>query len=449
MKEKDEENEKLIDNSQEQYLIEKVKNEDIGFKKPNNIKGGLEFDTGRMTSFELELLNAVKKEEEEEFRKKILKERKKIKKKLILSISKDYLFFFILLMSSVFNFSYLYLVNIIIATIYIFYIEKLSLKAKKVKYLCEIFSLGYSSYVLIFKLIMLILIGNNKKKFSNSENFLKDLGIYILKDEDKESNYCFIMTFLTEIFVIVISGYSTFITFYCRTLEENTIKLKEIKMLTLRKTILLSYFFIVLYGLFNISFLSLLYIIYIQFILLLHSINIAEKQIKSFYSCVIYFLVISSHIQIVFTNILNIPSLKDNILNKKNIPNSDKKYSIFTQIGIKNSYDDTGDNIALSFFSYFLGVLLLVILLFIHMLLKTDNNIKSEEEVARIKTLKNMQEMSIIENKDENNNNDNAIEVKKGNIITDNSKLKNKPIIKEDKEKTEKDKIVKKKKFII
>ena len=448
MKEKDEENEKLIDNSQEQYLIEKVKNEDIGFKKPNNIKGGLEFDTGRMTSFELELLNAVKKEEEEEFRKKILKERKKIKKKLILSISKDYLFFFILLMSSVFNFSYLYLVNIIIATIYIFYIEKLSLKAKKVKYLCEIFSLGYSSYVLIFKLIMLILIGNNKKKFSNSENFLKDLGIYILKDEDKESNYCFIMTFLTEIFVIVISGYSTFITFYCRTLEENTIKLKEIKMLTLRKTILLSYFFIVLYSLFNISFLSLLYIIYIQFILLLHSINIAEKQIKSFYSCVIYFLVISSHIQIVFTNILNIPSLKDNILNKKNIPNSDKKYSIFTQIGIKNSYDDTGDNIALSFFSYFLGVLLLVILLFIHMLLKTDNNIKSEEEVARIKTLKNMQEMSIIENKDENNNNDNAIEVKKGNIITDNSKLKNKPIIKEDKEKTEKDKIVKKKSLL-
>ena len=224
--------------------------------------------------------------------------------------------------------------------------------------------------------------------------------------------------------------------------------MKEIKMLTLKKTVLLSYFFIVLYSLFNISFLSLLFIIYIQFILLLNSINITEKQVKSFYGCVVYFLVISLYIQIIFTNILNIPSLKDNILNSKNVPYSEKKYSIFTQIGIKSTYDDDGKNIAKSFFSYSLTVILLIILLFIHMLLKTDNNIKSEEEVAKIKTLKNMQEMSIIENKDDKNNNDNVIEVKDKNNITDNSKLKNKPIIKEDKEKTEKDKKVKKKSIL-
>ena len=306
MKEKDEENEKLFDTSQEQYLIEKEPNEDIRIKKPNNNKGEFEFDTGRMTSFEIELLNAVKKEEEEEFKKKKLKERKKIKKKLNLSISKDYLFFFILLMSSVFNFSYLYLVNIIIATIYIFYIEKLSLRAKKVKFLCEVFSLGYSSYVLIFKLISLILINNDNKSLIKHSSFFIDLGLYGLKSKDpdnpkasNDSDYYFIMTFLTEIFVIIISGYSAFISFYCRTLEENAIKMKEIKMLTLKKTILLLYFFIVFYSLFNISILSLLYIIYIQIILLLNSINITEKQVKSFFGCVVYFLVISLYIQII------------------------------------------------------------------------------------------------------------------------------------------------------
>ena len=444
MKEKDEENKKLIDTSQEQYIIEKEKNDDIGFKKLNNIKGEFEFDPGRMTSFEIELLNAVKKEEEEEFKKKKLKEKMKVKKKLFLSLSKDYLFFFILLMSSVFNFSYLYLVNTIIATIYIFYIENLSLQAKKVKYLCEVFSLGYSSYVLIFKFILLILINNNNQTLENHKTFFIDLGIIRLKDD--KSDYYFVMTFLSEIYVIIISGYGTFITFYCRTLEEDVIKLKEIKMLTLRKTILLSYFFIVLYSLFNISILSLLYIIYIQFILLLHSISFTDKQVKSFYNCVVFFLTISLYIQIVFTNLLNIPTLKDNTLNIKTVPNSRKKYSIFTQIGIKNSYDDTGKDIALSFFSYLFGVVLIIILLFIHKLLKSDDNIKSEEEVEKIKTLKNMQEMSIIKNKD-NNNNDNIIEVKKGNIIIDNSKLKNnnlniKPIIKEDKEK---DKKIKKK----
>ena len=454
MKEKDEENEKLFDTSQEQYLIEKEPNEDIRIKKPNNNKGEFEFDTGRMTSFEIELLNAVKKEEEEEFKKKKLKERKKIKKKLNLSISKDYLFFFILLMSSVFNFSYLYLVNIIIATIYIFYIEKLSLRAKKVKFLCEVFSLGYSSYVLIFKLISLILINNNNKSLIKHSSFFIDLGLYGLKSKDpdnpkasNDSDYYFIMTFLTEIFVIIISGYSAFISFYCRTLEENAIKMKEIKMLTLKKTILLLYFFIVFYSLFNISILSLLYIIYIQIILLLNSINITEKQVKSFFGCVVYFLVISLYIQIIFTNIFNIPSLKDEVLNVKNLTNSTKHYSILTQIGIKNSYDDSGEDIAMSFFSYLLSVILLIILFFIHILLKTSNIIKSEEEIAKIKTLRNVQEMKIIENKEDKDVNDNTIEVKKGNINADNSKLKTnnlniKPNIKDD---NEKDKTVKKK----
>ena len=172
MKENDDESEKLIDTSRENIMIEKEQNGNIENTKQDNIKENRENSVTRLTSFEVELLNAVKKEEEELYMKKKLSEKNKIKKKLTLTNTKDYLFVFILLMSSVFNFNYFYLVNIIIATIYIFYIEQLSSQAKKIKYLCEIFSVGYSSYLLIFKLISLILVNNNNKTMTVKHNML-------------------------------------------------------------------------------------------------------------------------------------------------------------------------------------------------------------------------------------------------------------------------------------
>ena len=456
MKGNDDESEKLIDTSQENIMIEKEKeqNGNVENKKQDNIKENRENSVRRLTSFEVELLNAVKKEEEEQYMKKKLLEKNKIKKKLTLTNTKDYLFLFILLMSSVFNFSYFYLVNIIIATIYIFYVEQLSNRAKKIKYLCEIFSVGYSSYLLIFKLISLILVNRNNKTMTvKHKQLFLDLGICYLKDIDKakKSKFNFIMTFLSEIFVIIISGFSILISFLCRTIEEVDSKFKEIKMLTLRRTILLAYIFIVLFSLFNISFLSLLYIVFIQFILLLHSIRISEKQIKSLYHFIVIFSVISLFIQIVLTNVLNIPSFKDIIYHPKqtSVKKGNKRYSIFTQIGIKYAYDDNGKKIALNFVSYLISVLLLLTLYFIHIELKTGLNIKSEEEIARIKTMQNMQEMDIIENtndKKENKSKENLIEVKNGNNIVDN-KFKNNKInikgnininIKDEKEKDKK-----------
>ena len=176
MKENDEE-EKLIDNSQGANTIEKDQKNAV----QNQLKDNVENGARRMTSFEIELMNAVKKEEEEQQRIKILKEKKKIVKKLDMFNKKDYLFFFILLMSSSLNFSYLYLMNIIIALIYIFFLEKLSQKAKKIKYLCEVFSIGYSSYLLIFKLISLILINNKNESYITHKNLFIDLGICHLK----------------------------------------------------------------------------------------------------------------------------------------------------------------------------------------------------------------------------------------------------------------------------
>ena len=430
MKEKDEDdNDDIIDTSQKPNIIEQKPKNESPEKNLEKNKGGKPKKLTRVSSFEIELMNAVKQEEEERQRKKDLEELNKLKRKISIYNMKDYLFFFTLLMSSSFNFSYLYLMNIVIGSIYFIFIEKLSEKAIKVKYLCEVFSIGYSCYSLIFKIITLILIENNNEFITKSyPQFFIDLGICYLKD--KESKFNFLMTFIPEIIVIIVSGLSILISFFCRTFDEKDSKYKEIKMLTLRKTILLVYISVVLYSLFNISFLSLLYIILIQLILLLNSIRITENQIKLFYHFIVYISMITLYMQIILTNFLNIPTLQNNILKQKEIKVKDgdeeyiKIFSIFTQLGIKYAYYDTGKNIFLTFISYFFGIMLLMTLYFTHTELKTGYNIKTEEEIAKIKI-----EMKLLEKNENNQNNNidniNNNQVKNGNYIAPNSQTRN------------------------
>ena len=368
-------------------------------------------------------------------------------KKIKLLNKKDYLFVFILLMSSSFNFSYLYLINIIIGVIYIFSIQKLSRRAQKFKYLCEIFSIGYSSYALVFKLIVLMLIHNDNKYITKKyKNLFINLGICHLKDyaknnednnKDFNSSYFVLMTFLSEIFVIIVSGYSIYISFKCRTLEEDDSKYNDIKILSLRETIILLYIFIVLLSLFNISFLSLLYILFIQLILLFSSIRITGRRFKYFYRFFVYYLIFLLLSQLLLTNILNIPSLKNYILNQNKVKVKEgnieiiKIYSIFTQIGIKYSYEDTNKNIWLNFVSYFLGVFLLLTLYFIHISLQSGLNINFEKE-NEIE-----EDMNIIEN--------NGQTIDKINLIVANNKNNEINIDNSDNNKNENDKKSKKK----
>jgi hypothetical protein len=436
MKESDQNNDNIIDTSQKQNIIEQQPKNDISEQQQPEDEG-IQNGGKRMTSFEIELLKAVKKEEEERQKKMELDKLEKIQKKLTTYHTKDYLFFFTLLMSSPFNFSYLNLVNMAIALIYFFFIESLSVKAIKTKYLCEVFSVGYSSYSLIFKLMSLVLIEKeNDAIIKDYPDIFLNLGICYLKDKD--SRFYFLMTFIPEIFVIIVSGYSVLISFYARTCDEKYSKYKELKMLTLRRLILLAYTFIVLYSLFNISFLSLIYIILIQFVLLLNSIRITEKEIKAFFHFIVYLSMISLFIAIILTNLLNIPTLQESILGQNHVTDNDENvtryFSIFTQFGIKYAYYDSNTNIFITFLSYLFSVLLLMTLYFIHIELKSGRNIKSEEEYEK---LKKMQEMSIIESK-ENKDPKNKIDFKKnGNYIVPNAPAnKNKSILNKNKNET-------------
>ena len=163
---------------------------------------------------------------------------------------------------------------------------------------------------------------------------------------------------------------------------------------------------------------------------------------------------------ILLTNILNIPNIKHLIYkeqeekfkicrkleedqkNKKDVKEEKyncKIYSVFSQIGILYAYENESEKMILDFVNYLCAVLILMTFYFIHIELKSGLNIKTEEEVAK---LKKMREMDII--KTTNGNNDNSIEKNNKNFL-DNSKIQNNKIglkgnNKDDKEKDKKTK---------
>lgn len=87
----------------------------------------------------------------------------------------------------------------------------------RLKYFLEIFTAGYSSYLLLFKIIIYTLIKNeNQNVVTKNKNFYIDLGNCILKDLD--SNFYFIMNFLPEALIILTNVYGILVSFRNRLL---------------------------------------------------------------------------------------------------------------------------------------------------------------------------------------------------------------------------------------
>ena len=172
------------------------------------------------TSFDRALLYKIRKEEEEENLRKLQKERERLLGQVNSLQRKDYTVFFFLLFSSSFNYNYLFLPLVFIALIYFLALEKLSRGFLKLKYFLEIFALGYTSYLFIFKVITFSLIKNKNETILNKEkDFYIDLGVCTLID--LESYYYFINNFLPELILMAVCGYGILVSFRCRLLKES------------------------------------------------------------------------------------------------------------------------------------------------------------------------------------------------------------------------------------
>ena len=334
-------------------------------------------------SYDKMLLKKIQKEEKKLKIHMKLKERQKLLKRISSCTRKDYLYFFFLLISLSFNFNYLFLPLVVIGMIYLLLIENFNWKSLKIKYFLEIFSIGYSSYLLLFKIIIFLLIKNEDEMVLNEKKSLFiDLGCCILKDLN--SNSYFIMNFLPEVIVIAVSGYSILISFQSRLLKPSDLGIKNINNLKLSKYILIIYILVILFTMFNLSYLSLFYVICIQFLLLLNSMKFPEKIIKHLFKNIIYILIFLISLQIILTNFLNIGSIQQYYLNKyKANENNFSIENFFTwnQIGINiNNSKKTEDNLV-KFFGYFFSIINLVVLInTINKLNLEKNSIKNNSE---------------------------------------------------------------------
>ena len=317
-------------------------------------------------SFERILNDKVRKEEEQERLKMEVKLKKKLLYKVNRAIIKDYIQFFFLLLSSSLNFNYLFLPFVFIGVIYLTCIGNFKFRLMRLKYFLEIFVIGYASYLLLFKLAIFTLMKNENENVNiNYKNLFIDLGNCILKD--RNSNFYFIINFIPEIIIILVSGYSIIISFKSRLLTPKDLRVKTITNFKLSKYAFFIYVLIVACTMFNLSFLSLFYIICIQIIIFLCSIKAKENAIKSILKCMIFLIVILSSLQIIFINCFNIPSIMRYIIEQSedNIDNiNTDKYYLLRKIGIQIMYKDfDAKEIILNFIGYFFAILVLIILI--------------------------------------------------------------------------------------
>ena len=128
-------------------MRENDKEEEFNSSSKNFMKTLSRIDTNRSEKYiELEdrnprktrLPSSIKRDSQTSFDRALLYKVRKEQHKIISQVRalyrKDYIVFFFILISSAFNFNYLFLPFVIFALIYFFLIEKLSFKAMKLKY---------------------------------------------------------------------------------------------------------------------------------------------------------------------------------------------------------------------------------------------------------------------------------------------------------------------------
>jgi len=326
------------------------------------------------TSFTKALLNKVQKEEEEVFMKNLMKETQKLKSQIKSLLRKDYIVFFLILYSCGLNFNFLFLPFVSVSMIYYPAIELLSPKLMKLKYFLEIFTVGYASYLFLYKVIIYSLIKNeNQSVTKDYKNYYIDLGICTLRDKD--SYYYFFLNFLPELIIIAASAYGILTSFRCRLLKKTDTLSKNITSVQLTKIILIIYLFFVAFTYFHFSYLSLFYMICIQFVMLLNSLKINYKVIKKILKFLLHFLNLIICLQIIFMNYLNIFTIQQNAqdyYNNNTNRNGFDKYFTWKQIGINIDKSKKFEDEFIKLGGYFFAIIIL-------MLSKsTINNLNSE-----------------------------------------------------------------------
>ena len=176
------------------------------------------------------------------------------------------------------------------------------------------------------------------------------------------------MTFLGESIVLLFSIFSVIISKLCNNFkEQNDTSLMKSKFWTERYLIILNYFFVLSFAVFNTSFSTLFYIFILQILFFLSSLKIEEIIIKKLSKLMFIIFKYCILIHIIAINILNVPRLQENVLHDKDITDKDgnvKIYSIYTQLGINYAYNIKVKYIWKEWIGYLAAICSLISLLF-------------------------------------------------------------------------------------
>ena len=293
-----------------------------------------------------------------------------------ISFTKDYIILFILFMSSSFNFSFLYLPFIVETFIYLIFLESISQLGNNIKYFLQFFNFIYSIILLIIKLIFLSYENGKSSIVLDNKNLFLNLGLCYLRD--MESSFLFMMSFFSETIILLINMFAIISRKFMGIQfgEEQNIYYAKKRNWDLRTVIILSYCCFLGFAMYNISFLTLLYLFLIQFVFLINSLNFDNKKVKYIFRIIVYIIIILLYLQILLINILNIPKFQEEILfdKKITIDGHIKYYSKWTKLGIIYAFNPSQYNLIEKWTGYFFAVLSFIILIYFSNVILYDHN---------------------------------------------------------------------------
>ena len=308
---------------------------------------------------------------------------------------KDFLMMLSLLICPSFNFNYLYLPLLIIGFIYIRYILRNTMVYRRRKSHFEAIVFISSLLLLIFKVIIIILAMKENESIKNNSSLYIDLGVsYLIND----GIINIIKSFIGES-IIIISCICSFIIRKMFAFEDQDLNKKKendyeendlnnffSKMV---KYLFLSFFVIVGFVLFNKSILSLCYILFFYFTLIMYSL-ISKNKVFYIIKGTMLALIICLLFQILLLNISNVHSIAYKYFDPKS-DSENKNFIIknWEKIGFYFAYYDNNDSkLFIDWTGYLFGCLSLVVLSFIYKDI-------SLEHFIEVKTKKKQQKENI------------------------------------------------------
>ena len=304
---------------------------------------------------------------------------------------KDLLMFIFLLLSSSVNFSILYIPLIIIGMSYIFLLLEYNNGMNLIKRKLEIISLIYSLLLLAFKSVFIGMIQNENINYDDYESILNNLGIKFQKDKERGLEILF--SFIGEIIVIIISVISIIISCIYKEIDykKNNISTLDTFNKKIKTIIYLGYVTILINSIYNKSFLTLVYLISYQFLLIIHLLKVKSYNI---FKIATFIYLCFFALQLLLINIFNIYYIQEKLLKVNFIPD-EKYYSVFTMIGINYSYYHSLLNFIYEWISYVGCVLTIALFTICQRLFKEketnkrnnniENNGEKKEEEKKIK----------------------------------------------------------------